>query len=471
MRISFRHRRLAVMSAVILAGVAGVSVRFGRGSDSLAPPGAAAIPEGEKSTYVGARFCGQCHEQPGYRNTDYVDLTEYKTWSTQDKHAQAYRVLTDTRSQQMGKILCWEVKKDARCLNCHAANVPQELQSNDFDISDGVSCDTCHGPASRWIVPHADKKWRSTPPADKQKLGMRNVRDPIEQARLCVSCHVGCVAEGRVVTHEMYAAGHPPLPSIEISTFCDFMPPHWRKKNDGGKRTVLGAVVTFQAAMELLSAASGANKDRIDISPELAHYDCYACHHELKTPSWRQKRGYAGRPGRPPMHAWPTVLLEDALRYAGAPQMAKQYEERMLKLRQAFDARPFGDGKHIAERANELRQWSDRLLERLQKAPFDSPSARRLLRGLCAAEEADKLDYDSARQKAWAINAILKQLESAERVEKSLAAFRRQLNLGLSSATEKQILGLAERMRLVNDYDPEQFKTVLEKLGPLLSQE
>jgi hypothetical protein len=32
----------------------------------------------------------------------------------------------------------------------------------------------------------------------------------------CTSCHVGREADGRFVTHEMYAAGHPPLPPLEI---------------------------------------------------------------------------------------------------------------------------------------------------------------------------------------------------------------------------------------------------------------
>src|SRR5207248_334113 len=35
------------------------------------------------------------------------------------------------------------------------------------------------------------------------------------------------VKEGKIVTHEMYAAGHPPLPGIEIATFGDALPRHW----------------------------------------------------------------------------------------------------------------------------------------------------------------------------------------------------------------------------------------------------
>jgi hypothetical protein len=499
MHIPLWRWRFAVMGAAVLAAVTGLSVGFGRGDDPPPPREA----EKEKWRYVGARFCKRCHdlERPSKDyNTDYVLLTEYKTWHEEDKHAQAYYVLTQDRSQKMGIILDWNVEEDPRCLNCHAANVPEKSRSNDFAKSDGVSCDVCHGPASQWIVEHADKEWRTKAPAYKQKLGMYDVRDPVKLARLCVSCHVGSVVEGKVVTHEMYAAGHPPLPSIEVGAFCEQMPRHWRdlrqkpepvqkeiraafnipqEEQERTKRTVVGAVVAFQASMVLLGdwPGGGAKKERIERSPELANYDCYACHHELKSPSWRQKRGYTGRPGRPPMHAWPTVLLEDALRYAEDADLTKQYNEQMQNLRRAFDARPFGDPKEVVECAGQLRDWSERLLQRLQKVRYNSSSARRLVRGLCGAKEAEKYDYDSARQKAWAIDVILKELEPkpTDRVQKSLADLNQQLKLDLRSGTKntkKQILPeLPERLHFLNEYDPEKFKSALEKLGPLLSRE
>jgi hypothetical protein len=489
--------QFAVMGIAILAAAAGLGVGFGRGGDSPSPH-AVAAPDAEEDKYVGARACERCHTNPLPKDkTDYVLLTEYKTWSEKDKHSQAYSKLTEPRSQQMGKILGWKVEEDARCLSCHAANISKKLQSG-FDIRDGVSCEICHGPSYRWITPHwLDPKWRTKPAAEKQKLGMRNVRDPVELTRLCSSCHVGSVAEGKVVTHEMYAAGHPPLPSIEIATFCDKMPLHWRylrekdksiqqliretykisaEEEERTKISLIGAVAAFQASMELLSdpADGGAKKEWIDRSPELANYDCYACHHELKTPSWRQKRGYDGPPGRPTMHVWPTILMEDAIRYANDPALAKQYDERMQKLGQAFGARPFGDPKQVATCAGQLREWSESLLQRLKEARYDSSSARRLVRGMCAAKDVQKYDYDSARQKAWAIDVILNELEpkQAERVKQSLADLRQQLKLDLPSGTKKQILSeLPAHLQALNDYDPEKFKATLDKLGRSLSGE
>ena len=57
---------------------------------------------------------------------------------------------------------------------------------------------------------------------------MTDLWDPIVRVRTCVSCHVGNVEQGKVLTHAMYAAGHPPLPGIEASTFAAAMPNHWK---------------------------------------------------------------------------------------------------------------------------------------------------------------------------------------------------------------------------------------------------
>jgi hypothetical protein len=237
---------------------------------------------------------------------------------------------------------------------------------------------------------------------------------------------------------------------------------------------VIGAVVTFQAAMGLLGEARGdyRKSDRDGPWLDFANYDCYACHHELKTPSWRQKRGYTGRPGRLPMNPWPAVLLDDSLRFTGDSALVKEHDELLLKLRQAFDAQPFGDAKQIADRSSQLRRWSDRLLQRLQEERYDSSASRRLLRGLCDVKDAEKYDYNSARQKAWAIAVILKELGPADRAEKSLVELRKHLMLDLPSGTQRRILpGLPNSLRTLNEYDPETFKAALEKLRLGLSEE
>jgi hypothetical protein len=58
------------------------------------------------------------------------------------------------------------------------------------------------------------------------EYGERDMRDPAARAERCAACHVGNAAEGRFVTHAMYAAGHPPLPPLEVMTFSRDPPMH-----------------------------------------------------------------------------------------------------------------------------------------------------------------------------------------------------------------------------------------------------
>ena len=57
------------------------------------------------------------------------------------------------------------------------------------------------------------------------------VRDPVRRTELCLSCHLGSTSENKMVTHAMYAAGHPPLPGFEMETLrflftTSFYPPY-----------------------------------------------------------------------------------------------------------------------------------------------------------------------------------------------------------------------------------------------------
>src|SRR5262249_28596977 len=143
-------------------------------------------------------------------NTDFVRLDEYTIWRTQDKHSLAYAVLEGPRGQQMGEILGGDKKfvldPKAGCLDCHSMHFPGR-EGKGFRPKDGVSCHGCHGPAEHWLAPHFGdyETWRRKAPEEKLKLGMRDLRNPAVRTQLCVSCHVGNAAEGKVITHAMYA--------------------------------------------------------------------------------------------------------------------------------------------------------------------------------------------------------------------------------------------------------------------------
>src|SRR5262249_36029404 len=98
----------------------------------------------------------------------------------------------------------------------------------------------CHGLHEKWQIDHTKEPnqkgmpppWRSKTPEYKWERGMADLRNPVVKARLCTSCHVGNAVEGKTVTHEMYAAGHPPLPPCELAAFMEGEPKHWGYATD-----------------------------------------------------------------------------------------------------------------------------------------------------------------------------------------------------------------------------------------------
>src|SRR5258708_38762785 len=78
--------------------------------------------------------------------------------------------------------------KAKRCLDCHALNPRQEEKAKSFDHSDGVRCESCHGPASDWLGPHTlgKDKWSHQQSVDKGMIDRRGGAKPSAQ---CLNCH------------------------------------------------------------------------------------------------------------------------------------------------------------------------------------------------------------------------------------------------------------------------------------------
>jgi hypothetical protein len=411
-------KTLTALGAVLLAVVIACLADLGR------KPAAAQAPR-EKDhpwanlTYQESTECSQCHTVPTKPrqekgSLDFVLLTEYAIWRTHDKHAQAYAVLEGKRGQKMGELLEVNVTQpEAGCLNCHAMSNLKKAGGKGVALEDGVSCGGCHGPSEKWWAPHIEPEWRRKTPQAKYELGMRDLRDPKVRAELCASCHIGNAAEGKVVTHAMFAAGHPPLPPIDIATFSDNMPRHWRNarevpafrdpkkakqygirlkdyhaENLGFQLTefaLVGNVVAVRAAMDLARDRSGVDgrvplwgwpellkkgaDDTFDKPPDeatrgrlgerwpelaMAHSDCYGCHHDLRNPGFRQQRGFGYQlPGLPLIGVSP-----------GRP-VVRSWPLGGLKAGVDFAGKP--------ARADELQELLKGLAQATNARPFGDP--------------------------------------------------------------------------------------------------
>ncbi len=423
--------------------------------------------------------CINCHYGPdqrgakGYveknRSHEFVLLSESKTWETLDPHQKAYEVIEPDKNpvaKKMQELLGrdkpeYKVTTDTRCLTCHATDLKpgskEPRTAKEFvGGSEGVGCAACHGVTTNWQDAHwkgetvpaktdDDKpfayfKWRTETPAYKETAGMRNLRDPHVKADLCASCHVGNPEENKVVTHEIYAAGHPPLPPLELVTFMNGEPRHWgypselkflgdfSKKNPEkaweiyrfkpadkdnylARHLAAGAIASLKAEMNLL-AAEAKNNEGLDY----ARFDCYSCHHDLKYPSARQERGYEGRvPGRPPLKAWVAALPSTVIAHAGSlsedlKKHSSNFPAAWTAVGKAATSTPFayGKGAEVAKAAKDIVAWSNDFNKAVDAANYSDASADQLLADIGAALSTPKWlgDTEAAMHLTWAYRSL-----------------------------------------------------------------
>ena len=452
-----------------------------------------AAPAKPRFDFTNTDNCILCHSDTARLkdHADFIGVAPAELWSKLDKHGQSFLLLMDKSRKLTDQILGFDLRdafaddeltslsEDEKladkvrtvqaCLRCHAtwpkdAVHPTGKPTEPVEpLSRGVSCQACHGPAGNWEGAHSAKWWRRVSHKAKSKLGFTNVRDGVTRAELCISCHVGSVAEEKFVKHEWYSAGHPPLPGFEYSAFAAQMPAHWKPladKPDFAGRTAaslpvpdgkaeriilrrrnidipdadikasyreanfpgakeeddpfanlprtqevtLSGVVVLKAYAGLVGdyAREVAQGNKRFNWPEFALYDCVACHHELRRQTGFDARpAGSGPPGRPPLSRWTSSLL------ILATDRKPELDENLLILKRAFTQRPFGDPKKIAAAAKQLTPQLEQLCQELNRAKYDTARTAQSLKILLRkTDPSDVRDYSSARQIAWAIQGL-----------------------------------------------------------------
>ena len=169
--------------------------------------------------YLGAPSCASsaCHGGGG------ASQNQYLVWSQRDFHSQRpVATLATARSRQIAAALAiGDPAVDARCTSCHAplSAVPAGRRGPGFSVAEGVSCESCHGPAESWLIPHTRKDWTT---ADRVFAGMRDLQNSYVRANTCVACH-------QTVALPLLKAGHPEL-IFELDGQCVAEPKHWMEK-------------------------------------------------------------------------------------------------------------------------------------------------------------------------------------------------------------------------------------------------
>ena len=434
----------------------------------FAPP-ALLFSQNEPVKYIGPGSCSatSCHGSVKPVAGSRILQNEYSTWIIQDKHSRAYQALTGDVGERMARILKLGAKAEEapKCLACHALSPLPEQRGRAFEISEGVSCENCHGPASSWLGPHTTRTW---PHEKSVALGMHDTRDVIHRTEKCLECHLG--KKNKFVDHEMIAAGHPDL-YFELDSFSAVMPRHWKvpRESEPGKPAEdpawvgvrewsAGQAVQVRVAMErLIWRAKNEHFDKKDVWPEYSELSCFACHHALgpAKDSWRQEHAYLGRrPGDP---AW------NSSRYAVFRLLAKQIDsanaqelDRQLLAVSDEMSRLNPDRNAVAAAASAAAPLAQRIAQRLATMQYDQAVTLRLLQRISDdAENIALADERAAEQAAMALDSLY-------------IAYSKDAKPANAAEVRAAINALFQQLENPSSYSADQFASTLRRIRPLL---
>jgi hypothetical protein len=452
MRIGPKGKRRTLRRAVLWGAIFFAALPAAPASNSPA----------ETSKYTGPGSCSStsCHGSVKPRADSRIFQNEYSIWVVKDKHAKAYETLTGPVGQRMGRILgIGKSEQAAKCLACHALDVPADARARTFELTEGVTCESCHGPSSAWLGPHTTRGWTHE---QSVAAGMYDTRSLGRRAEKCLSCHLG--TQEKFVDHEMIAAGHPDL-YFELDSFSAVMPRHWKTPREsapgvaagndawaGVRDWGTGQAVQLRASMErIVWRTKGKNW------PEYSELQCFACHHALTAPeqSWRQERGYAGRrPGDPPWNGSRYAVFRELTHQVDNEAAARLDEQVAQIAKMLSQLNP--DRENVATAAASAATLSGQLVTRMETQLYDAAMTLRLLQRISGdAEEIANEGERAAEQAAMALDSLF-------------ICWSRNARPTNESENRATINGLFQQLEDPSAYNPADFTRQMRKINSLL---
>jgi len=339
---------------------------------SLSVGGMAAPARAQEFKFTGAGSCGasNCHGSTKPR-AEYPRLNESVVWFQKERHAKAYETLTNEKLKSGVKpskiaqtLKIAKAETSDRCLSCHAVNVKPALRGPKFDITEGVHCDGCHGPAEKWLEPHAEKGWTHE---QSVKLGMYDTKNLLLRAEKCVSCHLQ-------IDQELVSAGHPDLLAYELDTFSALMPPHWRDKGTWFTTSAwtTGQAISLREAMKQLAARASGNAPAARLDE-----------------AWSKARGTAA-----------------VFRHALPADGQKELDQSLATLADLI-GKGASDRAKIAATANEVAKSMDQVAAKMAAKQNDKASTRALLQNISGdADNVSAAGVRAGEQAAMALDRL-----------------------------------------------------------------
>lgn len=324
-----------------------------------------------------------------------ADDNQFTLWSIQDKHSRAYEVLFSEKSKLMVQILGQKKPSENDfCLECHATQNQADGHGLKFDLHDGVGCESCHGPAEKWLEPHTRKGQTHS---QNRELGLVDMQNMGARANTCIRCHSG-------LSHEVYSAGHPEL-TFELDTFSALMPRHWKTEArwDGARAWLIGQVVLLESGMKSF-AANSEKRQMVDESG----LNCVSCHHNLFDTDYEltpQGNGFA------PMKMAHWLVLQPALQ-GPFPDECQKLNGIFTELGQLIK-NPKRDVIDVIAKVNQAAAILEKIKPQIEKLEINAPQVQKWMKGIAAQTVFYKTEpFRSAEQAVLALDSLAHALET-----------------------------------------------------------
>ncbi len=413
-------------------------------------------PRGD-DMHLGVVTCAgnTCHGANAPLKDSRVQQNEFIIWHREDKHAKAYTVLFNDASKRIARNLGIKAAHTEKlCLDCHTDNIPEEQRGKRFQIDDGVGCEACHGGGERYLGPHVSG---ARTHAENVEMGLYPAEEPEARAKLCLACHLG--TQDRLATHRIMGAGHPRI-SFELDTFTHIQPRHFKLDKDYKERkgsswngAQIWAVGQLLAVERFLDLFQEAKYQTAGVMPELAFFDCHACHRPMKNPHWAFRESSGLGPGTIHLNDANLLMLRSLLRHI-SPGQGERLHKAMFHLHQTASVSLPDARKAAAAMRPLLAEIRKTVLQRqFTIADMRALTADLVQEGL----RGDYNDYGAAEQAAMALGALTEALRtsgalSAEKLERM-------------EATLKEI---NEVLKVEHAYDPQRMIKALNPIETIL---
>jgi len=363
------------------------------------------VPQYDNVKHLGVASCdsSQCHGAVNPYKKGNIRRNEYQHWSKDDKHSQAYEVLGNQQSQSIAQKIGLSNPQEAKmCLDCHSDNVPQKLRGEKFQIRDGIGCEACHGGAERWIKSHTEE---GATHSNNIANGMYPTELPRDRAKLCLSCHYG--DSNKLAIHKIMAAGHPRL-RFELDS-ATIRQEHYDIDDDYQvRKKVVDSVNTWAIGMTVAASENAAMlwDPKLwsgGLFPEIALFDCHACHHLMKDRRWMRRQTTVDlSPG--------AVRLNDSsftMLYGIATAVDKAEADRLLQSIRRLHEATANSREAAVERSRELDAVIGDLREKILRKPLNRKAAEEIQNTIIDLGAKGELrDYSGAEQGVVALDLL-----------------------------------------------------------------